>query len=195
MDALVGTASFTAGGSAVGTQGLFGAAGEFGMGGTVPSMFSSMGGGTLLNGLMTGAAAYGHVSAGNSSAALLNLNAAQADINARMETIKGREQALTIKNQLNKDLASQNALFSARGVLHGEGSALAAGNVAKKNAAADLEVAKFGADTGSESDKLRAAQDRISASAARKAGKTEAISTVVNSRSFQNLGSTLLSGL
>lgn len=196
MEALVGaSAGFTAGGEAVGSVGLFGAGGSFGMGGSIPALFTSMGGGTLLSGLMTGAAAFGQVSAGNNSAALMNLNAQQADLNARMETIKGREQALTIKTQLNKDLASQNALFSARGVLQGEGSALAANAVSKKNAQADLDVAKFGADTGSESDKLRAAQDRIEAATARKSGKTEALNTLANSRAVQNIGSTLLSGL
>ena len=195
MEAMVGvSAGFTAGGSAVGTAGLFGAGGSFGMGGTLLSGFVGSGG-SLLNLGLTAASAFGQVQAGNSSAAILNMQAQQAELNARMETIKGRESALTIKKQLDKDLASQNALFSARGVLQGEGSALAANKTAKANAKADIEVAQFGAEMGSESDKLRASQYKTGAKAAKKSGKTEAINTIASNRTVQNFGYSLLGGI
>lgn len=195
MEALVGQALFTAGGSAVGTTGLFGVAGSFAP--TLGSVAGFMGGtgGSLLSLGLTGASAFGQIAAGNSSASILNLQAQQAELNARMQGIKGREEALTIKRQLDKDLASQNALFSARGVLQGEGSALAASKTAKANAKADLEVAQFGAEMGSESDKLRASQYRTEAKVARKSGRTEALNTIAGSRTVQNFGYSLLGGI
>jgi hypothetical protein len=187
MEALVGAAAWSAGGTAIGSAGLFGAAGSFGAGGLITGALSSMGGGSMLSGLLTGASAFGQISAGNSSAAMMNINAQQAELNARMQMIKGREQALTISKQLDKDLASQNALFSARGVLQGEGSALAANTAAKDNAEKDLEVARFGAETGSESDKLRAAQYRAEAKMAKAAGRTEAMNTLTSNRQVMSL--------
>lgn len=187
MDALVGaSAGFTAGGEAVGTQGFFGAGGSFGMGGTISNLFSGVGG-TLLQGALTGASAFSQVSAGKSTAGLMTLNAQQAELNAQMETLKGRESALTIKAQLNKDLAGQNALFSSRGVLQGEGSSLAAQSLSKKNATADLNVAQLGADVGSESDRLRAAQYRTEGKTAIQTGNSDALATVGKNRVVQSL--------
>lgn len=194
MEVLIGAPllSATAGSSVVG---LLGTAGTFApMAGSIAGFLGSTSGFSLLSGAMTAASAFGQVQAGNTNAAMLNLQAQQADLNARMQTIKGREEALTIKRQLDKDLSSQNALFSARGILQGEGSAAAAVSQSRKNAKEDIDVAMFGANTGSESDRLRAAQYRTEAKVSRASGRTEALNTIGNSRTFRNIGYSLLEG-
>lgn len=156
--------------------------------GTVAGATASVSlGSTLLTGLLTAASAFGQIRAGQQQQQLMNLQAQQAELNARLEEQKGRAQSLAIKNQLDRDLASQSAIFSARGTLQGEGSALAASDVSKANAAADIETAKTGAAFASESDRLRAAQYRAEGNAARVGGLFKAFDTVTSSRSFGNL--------
>lgn len=188
MEALVGSALWTtAGGTAVGTTGLFGAAGSLGAGGIISGAASSLFGSSLLQGLLTGAGAFGQMQAGNMQASILNMQAQQSELNARMESIKGRTQALQIKKQLDRDLASQNATFAARGVLAGEGSAKAAADISRENAEEDINVAMFGARMGSESDRLQAAQYRAEGSAAKTAGRVEAINTISTYRPVASL--------
>lgn len=187
MEVLVGAPlmSATAGAS---VQGLFGVAGTFApLAGTAAGAISSIGAGSLLSGLMTGAGAFGQIQAGNMQANILNLQAQQSELNARMETVKGRQQALQIRNQLDRDLASQNATFTARGVLQGEGSAAAASDASKENAEEDINVAQFGAQMGSESDKLQAASDRINAKAAKQSGINKAVNAVASYKPLQSL--------
>lgn len=196
MEALVGSALWSAPGvGAIGTQGLFGAAGSFGAGGLITGAVSSIGGSTLLSGLLTGASAFGQVQAGNMNANILNLQARQSELNARMETIKGRQQALSIRQQLDRDLASQNATFAARGILDGEGTAAAAAAASRKNAAEDINIAQFGAAMGTESDRLQSAQYKAEAGSAKSAGYTSAVSTIAGSRSVTNITQSLLEGL
>lgn len=187
MEAIVGSAllSSTAGAS---TVGLLGAGGVFApAAGSIAAGISSIGAGSLLSGLMTGAGAFGQMQAGNMQQKILNLQAQQSELNARMEGLKGRSQALQIRNQLDRDLASQNATFAARGVLQGEGSAMAAADSSKKNAQDDIDTALFGAKMGSESDKLQAAQYRAEGKAAKTAGRIEAINAVATYRPVQSL--------
>ena len=89
----------------------------------------------------------------------------QAKLNARFEKIKGRDQALQIKEQLENDLASQNAIFASRGSLSGEGSALAALNVSKANATRDIDIARFNTEINVQNANSRAANLRGQASA------------------------------
>lgn len=144
-------------------------------------------GGTLLSGLLTGASAFGQMQAGNMQADIMNIQARQMELNARMESIKGRQQALQIRKQLDRDLASQNATFAARGVLSGEGSSLAAADISRKNAEEDINIAMFGAKMGSESDRLQAAQYRAEGGAAKTAGRIEAINTISTYRPVASL--------
>lgn len=187
MEVLVGSALWTtAGGTAIGTTGLFGAAGAVGAGGLITGAMSGIGG-SLLSGLLTGASAFGQMQAGNMSAELLNIQAQQSELSARMETVKGRQQALQIRKELDRNLASQNATFAARGTLAGEGSSAAAADASRKNAAEDIEIATFGAAMGSESEKLEAAQYRAKGANAKTAGTINAIKTVSNYRPVASL--------
>lgn len=188
MEALVGSALWTtAGGTAVGTTGLFGAAGASGTGGIITGALSSLGGGSLLSGLLTGASAFGQLAAGDMSASLMNLQAQQSELSARYETIKGRQQALQIRKELDRNLASQNATFAARGSLAGEGSSAAAAEASKINAAEDIDLATFGAAMGSESERFEAAQYRAKGASAKTAGTVNAIKTVANYRPVASL--------
>jgi hypothetical protein len=145
--------------------------------------------GTLLTAGMTAVSAFGQIQAGRQQQSLMSLQANQAELNARMEMNKGREQSLIIRDQLDRDLASQNAIFSARGTLQGEGSALAAVDQSKENATRDLEVARFGSELSAESSRLRAAQYKFEGKVAKRDGYTNAFNTVANSKSFSTLGS------
>lgn len=187
MEAIVGSAllSSTAGAS---TVGLLGAGGVFApAAGSIAAGIGSIGTGSLLSGILTGAGAFGQMQAGNMQQRILNLQAQQSELNARMEGLKGRQQALNIKNQLDRDLASQNATFAARGVLQGEGSAAAAAESSKKNAQDDIDTAMFGAEMGAASDRLQASQFRAEGKAAKTAGRVEAISSIASYRPVQSL--------
>lgn len=121
------------------------------------------------------------ISAGQQQAAALKTQARQADLNAKAETLEGRRQALEIENKLAQDLASQNALFAARGTLQGEGSSLAAQETAQENASKDIDLALFNSDIASLNAQQRGANARADASAAK-------------TQSYLSAGQTALSG-
>jgi hypothetical protein len=127
---------------------------------------------------LTAASAFASLSAGEQKASGLELQARQAGLNARAERLEGRRQALTIQDQLDRDLASQNALFAARGQLQGEGSAEAAREAAQENATKDIDLARFNTDMNALNAEQRAANARSDASAAKSKGIFDAISTV-----------------
>lgn len=137
---------------------------------------------------LTAASAFSSIQAGNQQAAGLQLQARQAELNARAERLRGRQQATLIQEQLNKDLASQNAIFAARGVLQGEGSAEAAQETAKANASRDIDLARFNADQAAFSAEQRASNARSDASAARTGGFISALDTVSSYRSIPSFG-------
>jgi len=129
---------------------------------------------------LTAASAFSSISAGNEQAASLNLQARQSTLNARAERLEGKRQSLAISEQLSRDLASQNALFGARGVLQGEGSSLAASQKAKENASADIKAAQFNADIAALSAEQRAANARSEASTAKSSGVIGAVKALGN---------------
>lgn len=110
------------------------------------------------------------ISAGQQQARALKTQARQADLNAQAEKLAGRREALEIENKLAQDLASQNALFAARGTLQGEGSSLAAQETAQENASKDIDLALFNSEIASLNAKQRAANARSDASAAKTQG-------------------------
>lgn len=129
---------------------------------------------------LTAASAFSSIQAGNAEAASLNLQARQSDLNARTDRLEGKRQALAIQQQLDKDLASQNALFGARGVLQGEGSAEAAASTAKENASRDINLALFNSDINALSAEQRASNSRADAASAKQGGIFDAVTTIGN---------------
>jgi hypothetical protein len=131
--------------------------------------------GTIASVGMTAASSFGSLSAGSAQADALNIQARQSSLNARTERLEGRRQSLAIQEQLDKDLASQNAIFAARGVLEGEGSAEAASEAAKKNASRDINLARFNSELTALSDDQSAANSRADAKAAKQQGIFDAV--------------------
>ncbi len=152
-----------------GTAGLFGAGGSF-------SLLSTAG--TLATGLST----VSSIQAGRQQSAVYKAQARQAELQARNTLLQGRQQSLAIKEQLNRDVATQAAGFAARGVLSGEGSALAAMEQSKLNASRDIEYAMYGANMGYYQGNAQAAQYRTSASASTLSGYTNAVNTLTRSK-------------
>lgn len=134
--------------------------------------------GTVASVGLTAASAFGSIQAGNQQAAALNMQARQSTLNAGFERIEGRRQSLAIKEQLERDLSSQNALFAARGTLQGEGSSLAAQETAQRNASNDIDLALFNSDIAALNAEQRAANSRSDAKAAKKSGIMDAVGTV-----------------
>ncbi|MCK5606291.1 hypothetical protein KAR91_30605 [Candidatus Pacearchaeota archaeon] len=164
------------------TVGLIGAAGVF-----APLAGSLLSGG-LLSGALTAASAFSSVVSGFQQSSALNQQAAQAKLQARNERLQGREQALGIQDQLSRDLSSQNALFAARGGIQGEGSALAAQNVAKNIASQDIDAALFNSQISALNAEQRAANAKSNAKAAVFGGISGAISTIGGARSTTSFG-------
>lgn len=157
------------------TVGLLGAGGVFApAAGTLASisLTSAVGAG------LTAASAFSSIQAGQQQADALKIQARQSGLNARTERLEGRRQSLQIQDQLERDLASQNALFAARGVLQGEGSAEAAKEEATRQATRDIDLARFNTDIAALNAEQRAANARADASAAKKQGIFDAIGTI-----------------
>lgn len=134
--------------------------------------------GTVVSVGLTAASAFGSLSAGNQQSANLELQARQADLNARTEKLEGRRAALQIQEQLDRDLASQNALFAARGILEGEGTAAAAKDEATRQATKDIDLARFNSDINAGNAQTRAGIARADAKAAKQQGIFNALDTV-----------------
>jgi len=179
----------TAGASTVGMLGAGGVLGAgTGIGATIGSgiaAFQGAGGLSLLSGAMTASSAFGQYQSGIMEKRILDIQARQSQISARQELLRGKQQARLIKSQLDKDLASQNAIFGARGLLSGEGSADAAYLEASRNATDDINIALLGADQAYNAKTLESQQYRIEGKAAKSMGRSKALSTI----------STLLPGL
>lgn len=139
--------------------------------------------GTIASIGLTAASAFSSLQAGKQQAAGLEIQARQSGLNARTERLQGKQEAMAIQENLNRDLASQNALFSARGALQGEGSAEAARVTAQNNATRDIDLARFNADIGALSAEQRGANARADASSAKRQGMFDAAGTLA---SFKN---------
>ena len=147
---------------------------------------ASMSLGTILSLGMTGASAFGQIMAGQQQAAMSRFQARQADLQAKLDGIKGREQALQIRQKLERDLAGANAAFGSRGLL-GEGSSLAAVQAGKERATLDIEAARFGAANAADASRAQAGQYRAQASSQASGGFLGAVSTIGDNRYIRSL--------
>ncbi len=158
LAALGGTGAAGATGA---TAGLFGAGGSF-------SLLTTAG--TLATGLSVASS----VQAGRSQQSVYNAQAKQAQLQARNTILQGRQQSLVIKEQLNRDLATQAAGFAARGILSGEGSSLAAMEQSNVAATRDINYAMYGANMGYAQNMSQSQQYKISGSASKMSGYVNA---------------------
>lgn len=134
--------------------------------------------GTVMQVGLTAASAFSSIKAGRQEAAGLEIQAKQAGLNARQERLEGKRQALQLQGNLDRDLASQNAMFGARGILQGEGSAAAAEATSRTNATRDIDAARFGADIAALNAEQRASNYRSEAKAAKAKGYMDALGTL-----------------
>lgn len=134
--------------------------------------------GTIASVGLTAASAFGSVSAGQQQQQALDIQSQQSQLNARVERLKGREQALQVRRNLDRELASQNALFAARGQLQGEGTSAAAEKVSRERATESIENARFNTEISAGNAQNRAAIARSEGRAARSAGTFGAIRAV-----------------
>jgi hypothetical protein len=142
--------------------------------------------GTIASVGMTAASAFGAINAGKAEAQSLKIQARQSDLSAQATRLEGRRQALSLEKNLQADLASQNAIFGARGILAGEGSALAAEQESKRAATRDIDLARFGTEIDALGSEQSASNARSDASAAKSAGMMKALGAVADFKPVQS---------
>ena len=127
------------------------------------------------------------VQAGRQQAAVYKAQAKQSELQARNTMLQGRQQSLAIKEQLDRDTATQAAGFAARGILAGEGSAAAAIDQSNKMATRDIQYAMYGANMGYYQNMSQAGQYRVSGSAAKLSGYVNAANTLTKNNGLSLL--------
>ncbi len=103
--------------------------------------------------------------------------AASERLNARLEQVQAKRDSEQINRDLERVESSQNALFSARGFLQGEGSSVAARTASRDNATRSINERRFGADIASSNALVRGASARSTGSAQRTASYAQALRT------------------
>jgi hypothetical protein len=128
---------------------------------------------------------------GQQQAGMYKAQAAQYELSARAEELKGRDQADKIRRSLQSTLASQNAAFGARGISLSSGTPVALAATSSNEASRDISLAQFGAGSAANADRSQAAVYRATGRSAKVAGYTNAAMTLASSKN--NFGS-LISG-
>ena len=145
---------------------------------------SIAGAGSLLSGastLFSLGSAFGQVQSGMQQAAVFKGQSRQYELAARQEELRGREQADRIRRSLQANLASQNAIFAARGVAPTSGSAVGIANRSRTEAGLDIENTMFNAGQSSYQQRAQAQQAKMQGSAARTSGYMKAAQTFAGS--------------
>lgn len=135
-------------------------------------------GGTLLSGALTAASAFGSIMGGSQQNAAYKAQAKQYELSARQEELKGRDQADKIRRSLQATLATQRAAWGARGVSSTGGTPVNLAAQSSNDASYDIQLAQFGAGMAAGADRGNGAQARISGSAAKMKGYTDAASRI-----------------
>lgn len=133
---------------------------------------------SLLSAGMTAASVFGQISGGGQQAAIAKAQAQQYELAAKQEELKGREQADNIRRSLQASLASQRAIFGARGIAQGSGTVRRLASESMTAASRDIDIARFGAGQQAGALRSQGAQARIEGSAARTAGYMGAVKTL-----------------
>lgn len=142
--------------------------------------------GTLLATGLGGLSSFAQFQAGRAENAMAKAQARQSEVNARLEGVKGRQEALAIKEQRDRTIASINATFASRGGSTTSGSPLTAMRISESNAAGALDTSNFNANMRSLSDRNKAATLRAEGKSAQQIGFVNAL-TNDPSKSFSSL--------
>lgn len=101
--------------------------------------------GSFVSPLLTVGSALSSVAGGMQGAAVSKAQSRQAELAARQEELRGREQADKIRRGLSASLASQNAIFAARGISPYTGTPQTIAGQSATQASYDIDIARFGA--------------------------------------------------
>ena len=143
--------------------------------------------GTLLSLGLTGAGALAQISAGNQQAAMYKAQAQQSNMNAQLEGLRGRQEALQIKKERDQRLASINATYAARGGYTGSGTPMQAIIESRKNASEDIDMSMFNSGMRKNQYSQQGANQMAEAKSAKQGGITNALLSVGQSRVAQSL--------
>lgn len=141
---------------------------------------------TLIGVGIGGLSSFAQFQKGKTENEMAKAQARQADVNARLETVKGKQEGLAIKEQRDRTIASINATFAARGGSTNSGSPLTAMRISENNAANALDTSNFNSSMRSLSDRNRASTLRAEGKSAQQIGFINAI-TNDPSKSFGTL--------
>lgn len=119
----------------------------------------------------------GSILGGYQQAGAFKAQAKQSEISARAEELKGRDQALKIKNDLLTTLASQNAAFAARGISLNSGTTRNLAAQSNQRASEDIQRAQFGTGMAAAAERGTAVQQRNAAKSSILSGYTSAAGT------------------
>ncbi len=121
---------------------------------------------------------------GSQQAAVYKAQGVQNELAARQEELRGRDQADKIRRSLQATLASQNAAFASRGISLASGTPVNLGNVSKNEASYDIQLAQFGSGMSAAAERGNAAQNKMSAGAAKIAGYGSAATSLYKAGSL-----------
>lgn len=158
---------------------LGGAAAGAGATGGLMSLFSNIGWADLLQGGFSLLSMSGDIIGGNMQAAALEEQAAYAELEGRQELLRGRQEAVVQKRNLNAAMAQIAAAGRASG-LAGEGSIEAAQRVARQDADFDLGLTRDDAAMRAASKRAQAQQYRRSAGTALSGGVFSGLGRLAN---------------
>lgn len=155
--------------------------GTAGAGGTAAgaTLFGSTTAFSALTSLPTILSVGSSIAGGYSGAAVSRAQAQQAELTAKQEELKGREQAAQIRRQLSASLASQNAIFAARGINPTTGTPKALAQESTSQASRDIEIARFGATQAAGALRSQATQYKIEGSTKKLEGYSKAFYSLV----------------
>lgn len=154
-------------GSAIGatTAGTAVAAAGASFVGPVTAAMSAAGTGSLLSTGLGVLSAGMDVFGGMQQGSAYKAQARQQELSARAEELKGKQQALQIRDNLRRTIAAQNAAFAARGISPQTGTPVVLGRESREAAMNDIDLARFNGD-------IAAMQGRAQAQQTRSAGRT-----------------------
>lgn len=132
------------------------------------------------------------ISAARTQSSIHKSQAQQYELNSELEKLKGRQEALTIKQQRDQNLASINATFAARGGFSGSGTPFQAQVESRANAADAIDTAMFNSSMQAGQLKSQANNLRIEAKSAKRAGYIDAFTGLAKNNGFGTAIQTLL---
>lgn len=94
--------------------------------------------------ILTGISAGAKIISGFQQAGALEAQAKEREFQGRVEALRAKEQATSLRENLQRDLASANATFAARGVLTTSGTPQHAMIESREAATRDIDIARFG---------------------------------------------------